>query len=204
MSVRDLFGGAMRIEVPSEWIDTEAFMDIIKRPVPDNQEIFMSPQNTADDSPDAARSIALFVDVLELATDVVDLEQLPYFHVIEILKRDERADEIEGLVVAPGSPLELHLSSTLLPEDSEEVCAIAATFEECDVEVVVVRLQKCNTDLIFSLHGRIAASPEVANERCPSLTEIVASLDIIDWGLFGGAANEEEGTEEQGDRLLGS
>ena len=60
------------------------------------------------------------------------------------------------------------------------------------------------TDLIFSFHGRISASPEVANERCPSLTEIVASLDIIDWGLFGGAANEEEGTEEQGDRLLGS
>ena len=137
MSVRDLFGGAMRIEVPSEWIDTEAFMDIIKRPVPDNQEIFMSPQNTADDSPDAARPIALFVDILELATDVVDLDQLPYFHVIEILKRDERADEIEGLVVAPGSPLELHLSSTWLPEDAGEISATAATFEGCDVEVVV-------------------------------------------------------------------
>ena len=134
MSVRDLFGGAMRIEVPSEWIDTEAFMDIIKRPVPDNQEIFMSPQNTADDSPDAARPIALFVDILELATDVVDLDQLPYFHVIEILKRDERADEIEGLVVAPGSPLELHLSSTWLPEDAGEISATAATFEGCDVE----------------------------------------------------------------------
>ena len=191
---RDLFGGAMRIEVPEPWLDTEAFMDIIKRPVPDNQEIFVAPQN-GDERPDAAQPVAMFVDVLELAGDVKDVEQLPHFHVVEILKRDERAAEAEGLAAVAGAPLELP-EKVRTADGGAGASATAAVFDPCDVEVVVVRLPSCDTDLIFSLHGRIAAG---GAEAAPPLAELVATLDVVEWGLFGGGSQEGEDG-----RLLGA
>jgi hypothetical protein len=189
LTPRDLFGGAMTINVPSSWIDTEAFMDIIKRPVPDNQEIFMAPRSdangAADERPEAAPPVALFIDILELASDVEDPEQVPHFHALEVLKRDERAAEAEALAVVPGAPLDL--AESLTKDGGAGLMGIAATFDACDMEVAVVRIPKCETDLIFSLHGRIAAGEQAAG---PPLTELVPTLQVLEWGLFGGGGDE--------------
>jgi hypothetical protein len=55
----------MTIEVPEHWLDTEAFMDLAHRPVPDNQEIFLEP---VDESCKHRQPTTLFIDILEVVT----------------------------------------------------------------------------------------------------------------------------------------
>ena len=93
--------------------------------------------------------------------------------------------------------------ATVLPdkvrtEGGAGVSATSAVFGACDAEVVVLRLPGCDTDVVFSLHGRVAAG----GAEAPLLAEIVATLEVVEWGLFGGEG--EGGEEGGGGRLLGS
>lgn len=60
---RPIFGGAMEVTVPEAWLDTDTMIDIIKRPVPDNQEMFVAPQESV---PKEHRPAAFFVDICEV------------------------------------------------------------------------------------------------------------------------------------------
>ena len=93
--------------------------------------------------------------------------------------------------------------ATVLPdkvrtEGGAGVSATSAVFGACDAEVVVLRLPGCDTDVVFSLHGRVAAG----GAEAPPLAELVATLEVVEWGLFGGEG--EGGEEGGGGRLLGS
>ena len=196
LALRELFGGAMQFRAPASWLDTEAFMDIVKRAVPDNQEIFVAPSTSSSVEADAPRPLALFVDVLEAATEACpDMNEAPHFHAIELLKRDERTAEAESLEQAPVQIVELPVD--VRSQGGDGVASSCVLFPASDIEVCVVRLPRVRTDLVLSLHGR-----KDKPEACPSLSEIVASLEILDWGLFG----EEELIEgdDNPPRYLGS
>jgi hypothetical protein len=171
-------------------------MSIIKRAIPDNQEIFVAPATSSSVEADEPRPVALFVDVLEAAIDAnPDMAAAPHFHATEVLKRDERVAEAESLAPAPATVVELPMD--VRAQGGDGVTATCATFAACDLEVCVVRLPRVGTDLVLSLHGR-NGRPDVG----PSLAEIVTSLEVLDWGLFGGEAQAEEG--DSAPRYLGS
>ena len=196
LAPRELFGGAMRFHAPASWLDTEAFMDIIEGAVPDNQEIFVAPSTSSSVEADAPRPLALFVDVLEAATEACpDMNAAPHFHAIELLKRDERTAEADSLEQAPVHAVEL--PTDVRAQGGDGVAASCALFPASDIDVCVVRLPRVRTDLVLSLHGR-----KDRLEVCPSLSTIVASLEILDWGLFGDEVPSEG--DDGPPRYLGS
>jgi hypothetical protein len=76
-------------------------MDIIKRPVPDNQEIFVAPR--ADE--EGSKPLSIFIDILEAATEACPLmTHAPWFHAGECLRRDERSAEADALPPPPPPP----------------------------------------------------------------------------------------------------
>jgi hypothetical protein len=256
---RELFGGAITLEVPEGWLDTEAFMDIIKRPVPDNQEIFVAPRGGEEDKP-----LSIFIDVLEAATEACPLmTHAPWFHAGECLRRDERSAEADALPPPPNHPAActadattvtptptsnngsdggsrdhglrsassgpdgaeassqaaascVPLSPELLAGGGAGITAAVAEFASCSLEVGVLRIPHHTTDIVFSLYGRLGppppSTPSVDAEEdgacgaepppplagCPSLREIIPSLAVVDWGLFGDGGDDDE------DRILGS
>jgi hypothetical protein len=143
LSPRELFGGGLRLMVPSAWLDTEQYMDVIRRPVPDNQEIFVAPPprvgaGASAIGPDGARPLALFVDILEAPWDAcLDISAAPRFHACELLRRDGRAAEADTLdAMGPHALAEtVALRPELLAEAGSEAGACWAAFEACDLEV---------------------------------------------------------------------
>jgi len=134
--LRDLFGGALRLRLPADWLDTEAFMDLVNRPVPDNQEIFVAPLAAAPttssggggaDEAAGGKPLTLFVDVLEAAVGECPMAAaLPRFHCLELLKRDERPEEAAEIEAAPEllpSPLPPPLLSDARAQASAAACA---------------------------------------------------------------------------------
>ena len=192
MTPRELFGGAVMLNVPDGWLDTEQFMDIIKRPVPDNQEIFVAPASPGSD----ARPVALFIDVLEAATDKCpDMASAPHFHALEVLRRDERDAEADGLVMA-AEAVPLQLPAAVQAGGGKGAAATWSSFASCDLDVCVVRIPSFTTDIVLSLHGRASSA-----EDCPELPAIVSTLQVIEWGLFGEGDGHNDGDD---DRYLGS
>jgi hypothetical protein len=189
---RDLFGNAMSIMVPATWLDTESYMTIIRRPVPDNQEMFVSPHDESTDS----KPMVLFVDILESAClECPDAATAPHFHAGELLRRDERNNEADAL--APEPPFQVPLSPTVHSDGGEGIEAFGAYFQACDLEVIVVRIPRHTTDIVISLHGRHANGPVTL---CPPLAALVGTLHVADWGLFGTGLVSPDDEE----RLLGS
>lgn len=204
MSPRPLFGGALTMHVLDGWLDTEEFMDIIKRPVPDNQEIFVAPSTEEQtQNPNSPKPIVLFVDVLEAAMEECsNSEELATFHAIELLKRDERSIEVEqGLQATGNGTVSFPLNSDdIINEVGNGLITMSSVFELNDMEVCVIRMPNKSTDLVFSMNGRQAnlISNNVVN--CPPLVDFVKTLQINDWGLFGG----EDVEQLDEDRYLGS
>ena len=196
---QELYGGALTVHIPEGWLDTEEFMEMVQRPVPDNQEIFVAPASA--DGKEASKPLSLFIDVLESADgDCPDMAEAPRFHGIEILKRDERAAEAESLSRAAAFPVEL--PPAVIAGGGDGIDTKAAVFEEAMLEVCVVRIPAHETDLVFSLHGRVGNSNE-SEASCPPLAALVATLSVENWGLFGGG-DEGEGEGEEMPRYLGS
>lgn len=194
MSPRPLFGGALMMNVVDGWLDTEAFMDVVKRPVPDNQEIFVAPSTEEQiQNPNSPKPIVLFIDILEAAMEECpNSEELPLFHAIELLKRDERGTEVDSL---RNEPMTFHLNShDIITQVGDGLVTICSSFESSDMEVCVIRMPNQSTDLVFSLNGRRAN-----HTTCLPLVEFVKTLQVKEWGLFGG---DVEQSEE--DRYLGS
>jgi hypothetical protein len=200
MSPRPLYGGALTMDVLDGWLDTEAFMDIIKRPVPDNQEIFVAPSTESQtQNPNSPKPIVLFIDILEAAMDECpNPEDLPFFHATELLKRDERDAECESLRTTSG-PSPFPVNSMISDEVGDGLVTMTSSFEVCDMEVCVIRMPNKATDLVFSLHGRIANAN--TGTPCPSLVDFVKTLHVEDWGLFGGGEGVDDSEEF---RYLGS
>ena len=173
----DLFGGAMRISTPESWLDTESFMDLVRRPVPDNQEVFVAPPGGG--AKKDSRPLTLFIDILEAAIEhCPDPENMPLFHAGELLRRDERTSEADSLAHEGTAVVDVKQLQVL----GEGATAVVARFKSCDLEVCVVRLHLQTTDIVLSLHGR-QSEPE---SQCPELGVLASSLEVLDWGLFGG------------------
>ena len=85
--------------------------------------------------------------------------------------------------------------------DADKATAYSAAFPSADLHVGVVRLKGAATDCVISLHGAAAAAAAAGAVgdgagdgtegpakplACPSLVGLVDSLEVLDWGLFGG------------------
>jgi len=184
----------MSLVAPRDWLDTDAFMYIIRRPVPDNQEVFVEPQGAKDENSLESKPVALFVDILE-AVDGVPKEKLPHFHAQEILKRDGRDAEASSLELSEASVVEVGGIGA-----DRRVTVTMAVFEGCDIEIAVVCLPAVSSQVIISMHGRIRAL-ERSCTSVPGVGAVAQTLQIHDWGLFGGDTGDEY---EQEGRLLGS
>lgn len=185
----------MSIAAPTDWMDTDAFMDWLAergagRPFPDNQEIFMA-RGTTGEGQD--RPPAIFVDLLE-AAELESDDEAPFFHAKEALERDGREEEAAALA----APAAVH-KHDLQHLDSDQAVAYSAAFPSANLQIGVVRLKGVATDCVISLYGTLAGvnreEPEVGSGvekakvpavACPSLESMVNSVQVLDWGLFGG------------------
>lgn len=183
MAERPLYGGAMTVaHVPEDYMDTEAIMDMAKRPVPDNQEMF-----TAPGLGDAARANApttVFVDLLEVSDDARDLHEDPArlvaFHAAEILSNG--SDVVVDLSASSASATRLDVPGAVDRRDGATTPAVAAYcsyLDVADLDVAVVRLPTVGTDVVLSMSGQREGG------AAPSLSAIARSLVVHDWGLFG-------------------
>jgi len=223
-------------------------MDIIRRPVPDNQEMFVSPPS-GDEGLEGTKPLSLFIDVLEAASDECpSMMHAPWFHARELLIRDERSAEaaalpppcskesdesgnggysnddprasaIEESGDASSQARVVALSPELMAGGGHGIVASVSVFYSCDLEVGVLRIPEHATDIVFSLHGRSritlpasereavsgvsSRSEAVASTSmatCPPLRDLIATVAVVDWGLFG----TEGGGEDAEERYLGS
>ncbi|KAA8499463.1 putative ran guanine nucleotide release factor [Porphyridium purpureum] len=175
---RELYGGAMLMELPERMLDASAI-----RQVPDHQMVYVDPQGDA----------SVIVELLELEAQVEQTRDAALFHA-RVYVRDcggELVDANNELLSAQieVSP-ELHASCWMV-----EATMNAAKFNEdpslhaqrVRVMLAVLRITRVDTDLLLIVNDPIGSQ----SDNLPFLTmrqfqDMVKSITIADWGLFGG------------------
>lgn len=192
-SSRDLFGGAISCELPSnsDWRDVSKV-----RPVPNNQEIFQCVSFSADHS---LPGPTLIVEILEYQQHVADAEAGLYF--FTDLATANGISTPSDMLYQPHS---LPASQSLPIRDASYLGGIGVQkiahgrdFDAAGqhrprdprwilIELCVVRLPQVATDLLITL-----SQPSCeANARQPlsfssTFLQAVTTLHIHDWGIFG-------------------
>ncbi|CAG9465876.1 unnamed protein product [Pedinophyceae sp. YPF-701] len=184
---RELYGGAISLRIPSVFVDVSDF-----RPVPDHQEVWA----------DGATDRSLVVEVVEHAA--VPDSDAPEFYWKDACAGNDATNNNLG-----GSDANVPLDASL----SERGCTAClahgtqwvskgrqseSAANRVEVFLGVVRIPRASTDIITCLHLPSYISPESASARevAPGergaldagvevLREILASLRVQDWGLFG-------------------
>ena len=177
----EAFGGAIFVSAPGGWLDAS---DV--RPVPDHQEVWLER---------AATARALIVELLELAADATDGDAAARLHFEELAS----ANDAEGSAVHQNLALEPLGATPRLrpapPAPPQVLRGVQSLAEGARLHVwlAVVRLPRVGTDLVVSISRPVAdaAAEGVAEmEDLDLLRAVVASLEVRDWSLFGGAAEE--------------
>jgi hypothetical protein len=169
---RELFGGAIQIFIPSTFCDVSNF-----RQVPDNQEVFV----------DANSEISVIVELLE-AVSVENHTESANVHLMELVELNSAQEyQISQQVDLEPSdipfldasvPKILTVALLKAPKFNEE------TMSEVQVFVAVIRLLNVQTDLVISINN---ANPtnESANQLSQLIMQMLSTLKIVDWKLFG-------------------
>ncbi|EFA74839.1 Ran GTPase binding protein [Heterostelium album PN500] len=186
--VRQLYGGAIEISIPSRFIDITAF-----RVIPDHQECFV------DDRTDQS----IIIELLERQDHVADHESAAFhFNVV--------ADEAD--VAADKRTILNHraLTKTDMPHFEDEVPKfillgkqMMSKFNETaentlNVYMAIVRLNRSKTDLLITLNAPLTLSSESSSVKAvggtvPSFNpqevenifvELLKTLHIKDYSLF--------------------
>lgn len=63
--------------------------------------------------------------------------------------------------------------------DTEGMEVAHAVYESVDVEICVVRFKNQTADIVLTMNGR-SSSPDA-----PRVTDVVKTLKVNEWGLFG-------------------
>jgi hypothetical protein len=177
---RQLFGGAITCEVPSDWRDVS---DV--RQVPDHQEVYQDFSS--------ARDACLIIEILG-QEDGIEGEPAKFF--------------FDDLVEANGS-VESHFSATNedLIRNPPPDCTMSAgvgiqkmhrgrdadyagnprelKFDYVTIELCVVRLQTFRADLLVTLSTTMPGRTETQNGFSDDFRRILATLSIRDFGIFG-------------------
>ncbi|GHP05100.1 hypothetical protein PPROV_000385200 [Pycnococcus provasolii] len=193
-SRRPLYGGAMTVlHIPPDFLDTDEVIDIVKRPIPDNQEMFVAPGLGSQQLHQAPTTI--FIDLLEVNEDTKTLHEDPAklvaFHAGQLLfdgtRRENVASEFEAAAAeASTSATNVDVPGAVDKRSGSEVKAIGAYhsyLDVADLEIAVVRLPTVNTDVVISRSG-VGANAD-ADATISSLRDVAASLTVDDWNLFG-------------------
>ncbi|CAD6906010.1 unnamed protein product [Tilletia controversa] len=177
-SSRPLFGGSIVADLPASWKDVSDF-----RQVPDNQEVFVSP----DTDPNGEAS--LIVEVLQ-KVDQTELEAAVRFH-FDSIAHDNDAEESHVVRTwsLDGKPQPMMLSGTQMVKkfgkDSE-------ASKRVEIWVALWRIEGKNVDLVMSVNasgsGSEAGDGEGQSGREGEVARIferaASSLSIVDHGLF--------------------
>jgi hypothetical protein len=185
MAARELFGGAITACIPEGWLDASD-----ARPIPDHQEVWMDP----------TRDRTIIVELLEQAS--VPLEQCGEFHFEELASGNEATSMavFSSTQLPPetlGSP---SLRSAAHGRVVHGAMAVPRQQAELQLRLVVLRLPAQETDLLVSVMrpaplvgASSAAQPTGDPPHDPQslvdaelLASLMGSLEVRDWGLFGG------------------
>jgi hypothetical protein len=166
------------------------------REIPDNQEVFADPE----------RDESVIIELLERASQT-DLVEAAKFHWGELVQANESTPP--QIIVA--KPLNFGSGDSALPHFNTQHCSGAylivgrvevAKFKEQARNVIhifmcCIRLHNVTTDIIISMNVPLHINPEsssakaVNNADLPNpdqeltvMSQIVASLNVTDWGLF--------------------
>eukprot|EP01114_Cavostelium_apophysatum_P024870 TRINITY_DN9917_c0_g1_i1.p1 TRINITY_DN9917_c0_g1~~TRINITY_DN9917_c0_g1_i1.p1 ORF type:complete len:205 (-),score=32.14 TRINITY_DN9917_c0_g1_i1:4-618(-) len=177
---RELFGGAMLIQIPPQFEDVS---DI--REIPDNQEVFT---NIDQDQ-------TIIIEITETAKKV-DLADLARFN-FDQLASDNEAKESKVL------------ETFILPQDAMpnlsghefQLCGLKGTqtiakFNETahntvHIHLVVLRLPEVEAEIVFTLNVPVEISPESSSFKSApvgsshfDMTSALSSFRINDWTVF--------------------
>jgi Ran-interacting Mog1 protein len=194
---RDLFGGAIRAVVPSEFTDVS-----ILRQIPDNQEVFAHA--------DTDRS--LLFELLQSEKDVSATGAAPARFHWDILVRDSSAQNVE-IILEEEIPLSRLSQSLARAEPNIHASVVYGThqvakFRDSDehanvvnVSLTCMRLPRAATDVLIvfndpiSIHHESSSAREGATVDRPELHDVaqraailqsaVLSFDVVNWSLFG-------------------
>jgi hypothetical protein len=187
---RALFGGALELALPARLVDVSDF-----RPVPDAQEVW------ADGDVDQS----LVVEALELAAGVPDAEAAAfYFADLATANGAAHAAASAAELLHPGAlpgvpPARVRAAGLLVGEQAVAKSRDAA-LNKVQVCLLVLRLPDFATDLLLTLNTPVFVAEGSSGGgaaglgfrpgalEAPALfRRIVATLRIVDFGLFGGA-----------------
>lgn len=184
-SERNLFGGAVTCSLPSQWRDVSTV-----RQVPDNQEVHQ----------EAETNVAVVIEILEYQNDVADDGASLFF--FNNLADDNGITSPENVryntnVTAP--PIKPVPSLTNVAQHigcGEQKIAPGRDYdvngnrrdvakEWIRVELCVLRLKEKETDILVTLCTPCAYISDRRDSLSDVFLQILNSLNIRDWSLFG-------------------
>ena len=172
-----LFGGALTIGLVGDWLDAS---DV--RPVPDHQEVWTERGG-------AQRT--LIVEILDLDTVDAPYAKAPRVHFEELAETNgAREASVLSSCALPGA-LGPRLQAAVGPAWGLRGVQELPDRTRLHVHLRLLRLREQSTDILVSLCRAIAPSsdsqepPSDADADAETITALVRSLEIEDWGLFG-------------------
>eukprot|EP00128_Syssomonas_multiformis_P014956 Colp12_sorted_trinity150504_noHs@26973 len=186
MSTRELYGGAITMTLPNEFIDVSQL-----REVPDNQEVYTHISNDQ----------SVIIELLEYESDIPD-EEAPAFHFRQLASANAAEEYSQIDIIQPLSPDALPHFEQQLPRFFLSGVQRVSKFNEpgsarntVRVHLVLLRLPDQLTDVLITFNDPLAISPGSSSAQpaepaavgltLDSFRECVASLKINDWSLFG-------------------
>ncbi|KAL9932284.1 hypothetical protein V8E36_008763 [Tilletia maclaganii] len=175
-SQRPLFGGAIVADVPTSWRDVSDFF----RQVPDNQEVFVSPDS------DPTGEASLIVEVLQ-RVEAADPEAAVRYH-FDSIAHDNSAEDSQVLRTwtLNGSPSPILLSGT---QHVKKFGKASEPAHLVRIWVALWRIEEKNIDLVMSVNATAgeeeATDPSQHGAELQTVFERAArTLEIRDYGLF--------------------
>ncbi|KAL8655315.1 MAG: hypothetical protein Q9210_000946 [Variospora velana] len=189
----ELFGGAITADIPNSYVDVSNI-----REVPDHQEIYL----------DASGFSSIIIEIAERVTQPPTDEEALKFHFQDIVDHNDtskiwRTDLAHLPHFPPDTPCYILLATTTPPPPSNGNAARPLTPTFTAVILTLIRLLPQSTDIVVTVnipHIPGQQEPLYANVNFEegnfgSLVEkgmrirdeILKSLEVKDWGLFGGA-----------------
>ncbi|KAK0527485.1 hypothetical protein OC835_004673 [Tilletia horrida] len=185
-SSRELFGGAIAADIPTAWKDVSDF-----RQVPDNQEVFVSPES------DASGEVSLIVEVLQ-RVEPADPDAAVRFH-FDSIAHDNSAEAFSvsrTWTSAAGTASQTDTPTPVLLHGTQKVRKFGRESERAQtvqIWVALWRIEAKGIDLVLSVNaagtGTATAmgisAGESEDDGVGRIFERAAStLRILDHGLF--------------------
>ena len=170
-AARDLFGGAMRITLPSTLIDVSDL-----RPVPDNQEVFCTT--------DGSHSVV--VECLEYQADVPDNGIAQHLF-------DDLVDANGGTAKAPthtihsnqfALPFADSLGLTKVWLQGQQSLAKGHEMHHITIHLCAIRVPQHRSDLLISFSSPEEPSAEDNDTIARLFGNIIQSFAVLDWSVF--------------------